>query len=86
MTDTLLEFPCRFPVKAIGKAAPDFRSYVVTLVREFAPDLADDDVSDQPSRAGNYLSVTLEIEARSKDQLDSIYRALSADERVTMAL
>jgi putative lipoic acid-binding regulatory protein len=38
------------------------------------------------SRGGNYLSVTVTIRAESRAQLDAIYRDLTGDERVLMAL
>jgi len=37
--DTLLEFPCRFPIKVMGKAGEDFDALVVRMVRNHAPDL-----------------------------------------------
>ena len=38
------------------------------------------------SRQGNYLSVTFTIEATSRDQLDNLYRELSACEELLMVL
>ena len=38
------------------------------------------------SRGGRYLAVTVTVRAQSRDQLDDIYRALSAHERVLFAL
>ena len=31
--DTLFEFPCRFPLKAMGRVADDFEATVVAIVR-----------------------------------------------------
>ena len=84
--ETLLEFPCRFPIKAMGLAAPDFGALVVGIVRRHAPDLKESAVQSRSSRGGKYLSVTITIEATSKDQLDAIYQALSDHERVLMSL
>jgi putative lipoic acid-binding regulatory protein len=84
--ETLLEFPCRFPIKAMGLAAPDFDALVVGIVRRHAPDLKESAVQSRSSRGGKYLSVTITIEATSKDQLDAIYQALSDHERVLMSL
>lgn len=89
MTDqeeTLLEFPCRFPIKAMGRAAADFDSLVVEIVRQHVPDLQEGAVQTRCSSGGNYLSVTVTIEATSKAQLDAIYQALSDHERVLMSL
>ena len=84
--ETLLEFPCRFPIKAMGLAAADFGALVVGIVRRHAPDLKESAVQSRSSRGGKYLSVTITIEATSKDQLDAIYQALSDHERVLMSL
>lgn len=84
--DTLLEFPCRFPIKAFGNDADDFESLVYELVKAHAPEVTPDDVSRNTSRAGNYLAVTIEIRARSQDQIDAIYADLSASDAVLMAL
>ena len=84
--ETLLEFPCRFPIKAMGLAAADFDMLVVGIVRRHAPDLKESAVQSRSSRGGKYLSVTVTIEATSKDQLDAIYQALSDHERVLMSL
>ncbi|MGH8246243.1 MAG: YbeD family protein, partial [Gammaproteobacteria bacterium] len=37
--DSLLGFPCRFPIKVMGRAAIDFDTLVVGLIRRHAPDL-----------------------------------------------
>jgi putative lipoic acid-binding regulatory protein len=84
--DTLLQFPCQFPIKAMGKAEDDFDALVVEIVRRHAPDLPENAVNTRPSRGGKWLAVTVTIIATSKPQLDAIYRELSAHERVVMAL
>jgi putative lipoic acid-binding regulatory protein len=86
MKETLLEFPCDFPIKAVGRAADDFDALIASLVRRHVPDLGEGAISVRPSRDGNYLSVTVVIRAQSQEQLDNIYRDLTANERVVMAL
>ena len=84
--DGLFEFPCEFPIKAMGAAEPGFDELVVQIVRRHAPDLAEGAVSTRLSRGGRYLAVTVTVTARSREQLDAIYRALSDHEKVLMAL
>jgi uncharacterized protein len=84
--ETLLEFPCRFPVKAAGKAGEDFDALVVEIVRRYAPDLSEGSVVMRESSGGKWVSVTVVIEATSKAQLDAIYRELSAHEKVVWAI
>ncbi len=84
--DQLMEFPCRFAIKAMGLAQDDFDVLVVSLVRQHVTDLSEGAVSTKPSAAGKYLSVTVTFEAKSREQLDNIYRSLTGHERVLMAL
>ncbi len=87
MTDqSLLEFPCRFPIKVMGRQHADLEAEIVALVRQHAPDLADADVTTRASGKGNYLAITLTVNATSREQLDAIYLALNAHERVVMTL
>ncbi len=84
--ETLLEFPCSFSIKAMGKDEDEFDAHVATLVRRHVPDFGEGAVKTRPSRNGNFISVTVSITATSKKQLDDIYYDLTADQRVIMAL
>ncbi len=84
--ETLFDFPCRFPIKAMGRDADDFEATVVGIVRRHAPDLGEGAVSSQPSRNGRFVAVTVTITATSRDQLDAIYADLSDHDQVLMAL
>lgn len=84
--ESLLRFPCDFPIKAMGKADADFDARVVELVRKYAPDLTEGAVSTRLSRNGKYMAVTVTIQATSRRQLDDIYMELTASEHVMMAL
>ena len=81
-----LQFPCDFPIKAMGHSAADFQSLVTAIVSRHAPDVDPNTLRVQASRHGRYQSVTLTIRARSREQLDALYRELSGHERVLMAL
>ena len=88
MTDkkTLLDFPCDFPIKVMGKTSVEFEALVVTTIRPFVPDLGEGAVRTRPSKDGNYIAITVTITARSQNQLDDIYRALTALEETLMVL
>ena len=73
--DSLLDFPCSFPIKVMGRAEPEFDALVVALVRRHAPDLREGAVVSRTSRGGKWVSVTVTIEATGRDQLDAIYQA-----------
>lgn len=84
--ETLLEFPCQFPIKVMGKTGDEFELAVLEIFRRHVPDLADDAIKQRPSSKGNYLSITVTFNATSKVQLDAIYMDLSACEHVAMSL
>lgn len=84
--ETLLEFPCSFPIKAMGRNEKGFESLVTAIVRRHAEIHSPAAITTNPSRAGTYLSVTVVIEAHSKTQLDRIYEDLTACEQVLVAL
>ena len=84
--ESLLEFPCQFAIKAMGKASADFDAVVVEIVRRHAGDIHEGAVSTRPSKAGTYTSVTVMIEATSRAQLDAIYQGLTDHPDVLMAL
>jgi putative lipoic acid-binding regulatory protein len=84
--ETLLEFPCQFPIKAMGKNTPDFDSIVVAIVRQHVDDVNEGAVKTRASKGDKYLSVTVTIEASSKQQLDAIYQGLTDCPDVLMAL
>ncbi len=86
MTDTHLEFPCTFPIKAMGLSGTDFDLLVVEIVGRHAGPISEGAVATRPSSNGKYVSVTITVRAESKQQLDAIYSELTAHERVLMAL
>ena len=81
-----LQFPCNFPIKAMGLADEGFDALVVGIVRRHAPDIGEGAVEARTSSGGKYLAVTVSIQAHSREQLDAIYRDLVACEQVLYAL
>ena len=84
--ETIIEFPCQFPIKAMGLADQDLGQLVLDIVRKHAPDTEADAISKRESSGGKYISVTATIMASSREQLDSIYYELTACEHIIMAL
>lgn len=81
-TDSPFEFPCLYPIKAIGHYADDFADIVLEIVQRHAPDLDASTLEKRLSNGGRYLSVTLTFTAQSREHLDGIYAELKAHERV----
>jgi putative lipoic acid-binding regulatory protein len=84
--ETLLEFPCDFPIKAAGEAREGFSAAVIETVLLYAPDFDASTLETRTSSGGKYVSLTCTINATSKMQLDNLYRALSAHPMVKVVL
>jgi putative lipoic acid-binding regulatory protein len=84
--DSLLEFPCVFPIKAMGRSDSGFEARALAIVRRHVPDFDAEGMRTVASRKGNYLSVTITIQASSREQLDNLYRELTACEELLMVL
>ncbi|HJV24234.1 MAG TPA: DUF493 domain-containing protein [Aromatoleum sp.] len=83
---SLLEFPCEFPIKIMGVRVDEFAQAIVTVVQAHAPDFDPATVQMRPSSKGNYLSLTCTINAQSQAQLDDLYRALTVHPLVKVVL
>jgi putative lipoic acid-binding regulatory protein len=83
---SLLEFPCRFPIKAMGRQDDGFEALVTGIIQRHAEPWPDEPVRVARSSAGNYVSVTAVVSAQSQDQLDAIYQELTDCPDVLMAL
>ncbi|MCA1978207.1 MAG: DUF493 domain-containing protein [Thiobacillus sp.] len=84
--DTLLQFPTDFPIKIMGERRDDFAQTMVEVVLRHAPDFRPETVEMRASSSGNYLSVTCVVRATSREQLDNLYREITAHPWVKMAL
>jgi len=84
--DTIMEFPCQFPIKVMGLAEGDFDVLVVSIIRKYVFDLSENAIKTRLSKEGKYISITVHVEAESKQQLDKIYLELTAHEKVLWAL
>lgn len=79
-------FPCELPIKVFGRNSQGFRDAVRAIMHAHNDDLGEDCISEQQSRRGRYLSITIRIQAASRAEADRVYRALTASEEVLMVL
>lgn len=84
--DSLLTFPCDFPLKVMGEAGEDFAALIVDIVSRHAPDFDASRITLRASSGGRYLAVTCTLRATSRAQLDALYRELTVHPRVKVAL
>jgi putative lipoic acid-binding regulatory protein len=85
-TDSLIEYPCDFPIKVMGEQVDGFVDAMCMIVRHFDPYWDDSRLSQRPSSGGKYLGLTLTIKATSREQLDELYRTLSTHPMVKVVL
>ena len=85
-SESLLEFPCPFPLKIIGLTTDALTPGVLEAVLRHAPDYDVATMETRSSTAGRYLSLTCTINATSRAQLDALYRELTSHPLVRMVL
>jgi putative lipoic acid-binding regulatory protein len=84
--DELLQFPCDFPIKVMGRDSESFRSLTLAIVERHAGPLAAKSITERLSRQGRFLALTYTIRAESRAQLDRIYQELTDSGVVLVSL
>jgi putative lipoic acid-binding regulatory protein len=84
--ESLIEFPCEFPIKVMGAAIPEFHTTIDKIVKKHDPEFLPEETKQKNSKTGKYTSLTLNIHAKDKAQLDAIYQDLTDNELVLWAL
>jgi putative lipoic acid-binding regulatory protein len=84
--ETLLEFPCDFPLKIMGLADAALAQAVLAVVVRHAPGFDGATMEMRASSGGKYVSLTCTIKATSKEQLDALYMELTAHPLVKVVL
>ncbi len=83
---TLLEFPCHFPIKVLGKSQGDFMDEIISIVCQLDPRFDAQCIEQRSSSAGRYMGLTCSVYAQNRTHLDDIYRALTAHPKVAYVL
>lgn len=81
-----IEFPCEYPIKVVGRAAPDYRDFVIDIVTKHVLDFDVTTVEVQPSSKGTFCSVRFTIWATGVDQLKALHAEFQASGRVSMVI
>lgn len=84
--DSLIEYPCDFPIKVMGKRHDDLTRQLVHVVRQHDPGFDPATVEMRASSKGNYIGLTFTVRATSRQQLDALYLALTSHELVKIVL
>jgi putative lipoic acid-binding regulatory protein len=84
--DSLIEYPCVFPIKVMGLKVEGFVHALTEVAQRFDPEFDASTIELRPSSSGKYLGVTLNVHATSRQQLDAIYMALTHHPMVKVVL
>jgi uncharacterized protein len=84
--ESLIEYPSDFPIKIMGVMQDAFAQTMVELIMEYDPGFHAGRMEMRPSTKGTYLSLTATVRATSREQLDNLYRALTAHPMVKVVL
>ena len=84
--ESLITYPSLFPIKVMGAKADGFVHAITLIAQQFDPGFDASTIELRPSKAGNYLGVTITVTATSREQLDELYRTLSTHPMVKVVL
>jgi uncharacterized protein len=79
-------YPCQFPIKVIGDNTEELGKVVVEVMSSFGETIQPDEISTKLSKDEKYLSLTFNIVAKSREQIEQIYSKLNALKEVKMVL
>lgn len=83
---TLMEFPCHFPIKIIGKKTGNFKTDIISLVLKHFPETSAAKISCKASQQGNYLAITAIVYTHDQFSLDALYQSLTKHPDIKMVL
>jgi len=86
VNESLIEYPCDFPLKIFGKQQTKFAQTVLEIVNKYDPNFLAENMEMRSSKNARYISLTCTINATSREQLDAVYTELSSHPMVTMIL
>ncbi len=86
VNESLIDFPCDFPIKVMGKSHPDFTATIVAVIQQFDGGFDAARIETRPSSGGNYTGLTVTVRALNREHLDDIYRALTGHPMVKVVL
>ncbi|WP_439520972.1 DUF493 family protein [Hydrogenophaga sp.] len=83
---SLITYPSDFPIKVMGANVEGFAEAMAHVARAFDENFDHRTIEQRPSKAGNYLGLTLTVRVTSREQLDELYRTLTTHPMVKIVL
>ncbi len=84
--DPVFDFPCDIPIKVLGVNGAALREAAYGVVRAHYGELEPERFQERRSRQGKYLSLTITVHAESREEIDAVYRDLTAHSDILMVL
>ena len=84
--ESLIEYPCAFPLKVFGQTQQGFLQAVTEVVLQYDPGFTAASITLRNSKTAKYVSLTCTVTATSREQLDGLYQALCDHPLVVMVL
>ncbi len=81
-----LTFPCQIDIKVFMHAKQDNANFVENLLLQVIDENDFLGVSVKQSKNGKYNSVSCKVNAQTKYQMDTLYKALSSTPRILMVI
>lgn len=83
---SLMQFPCDFPLKIIGKNSDRFLTEINEIVRKHFTMEAEVHIQHSASKNSNYLAITATIRVYDQPSLDALYMELTKHPDIKMVL
>ena len=84
--ESIIQFPCDFTFKIMGKSAGDFEKIAIDIMKKYFSTLDISRIQKKFSKDNHYLSLSISVYAESKAQLDAAYQELSSTKEILMVL
>lgn len=84
--ESLINFPCDFPIKIIGQNTDTFNKDIIEIVKKNYPDTLDENIKTKVSKDNKYVSISITVHAHDKASLDELYMQLTSHPEIRMVL
>ena len=81
-----LKFPCEFPISIMGLNVPEYKDTIFAILKKHVPEVEEKDLNKAYSTNKKYCSLKTKFTAQSREQMDELYKELTANKLVKWVL
>lgn len=81
-----LKFPCEFPISIMGMNVPEYKNAIFAILKKHVPEVTESSLKTAYSANKKYCSLKTRFTAQSREQMDELYKELTANELVKWVL